>query len=895
MPSTRRGVAPTLRAAGPAVLVLAALAAATLGGAVPAAGQLPASPGTASRPTPPATAVAAPAVVGGPGSANYALAARWAPYKLEERVHSTMVEPRWIEGSDRFWYEWETTEGKTYWIVDPARGRKRPIFDNDRIAAELTRITRDPWDAQHLPIRKIRFLDARTLHFEVESSRDEEAVEEEADSLRREEQRQEEEDRSSSKKKKTRKKVHYFEYDVDTRTLRELEDYQAPDDHPEWASVSPDGRTVVYAKNHDLYMMAGAEYARILDARRGKSGEEADEAEEKVEDIQETRLTEDGEEHYSWAHPRADRGDTDRERAKNADKRKPSGVVWSSDSRRFALVRADQREVRDLWVIHSVGNERPELETYRYDMPGEKNVTQSELWIYDLAEGKAVKVTEADPWQDQDLDIATAREFRYPDSTEPRRRLWLEDGSDRLHYLRLSRDRHRAALMVADAATGEARVLIADSLNTYMETRNPERLPNGDILWWSERDGWAHLYRYDAAGRPLNRLTEGPFSVRGVEGVDAERGVVFFQAAGREPGEDPYYQHLYRVRLDGSDLRLVAPGDFDHRTEIGPRNRWVVDNFSRVNTIPAAVLRDAGGRAVMELETADFSRLAEAGWRMPEPFTVKAGDGVTDLYGVMYLPFDFDPGRRYPIIEYVYPGPQTEAVSKSFSTNRFEVGLAQLGFVVVTVGNRGGHPSRSKWYHNYGYGNLRDYGLEDKKVTVEQLAERHPFIDASRVGIYGHSGGGFMSTAAMLVYPDFFDVAVSSSGNHANDVYNRWWSETHHGVKEVVDDSGRVSFEYDIARNPDLAANLKGHLLLTTGDIDNNVHHANTLRMVEALIKANKRFDYFVFPGQRHGYGNMSDYWFWLRAEYFVKHLLGDPTGWSADILPLQREKPKTR
>ena len=220
--------------------------------------------------------------------------------------------------------------------------------------------------------------------------------------------------------------------------------------------------------------------------------------------------------------------------------------------------------------------------------------------------------------------------------------------------------------------------------------------------------------------------------------------------------------------------------------------------------------------------------------------------------------------------------------------------LAQFGFIVVTLGNRGGNPDRSKWYHNYGYGDLRDYGLADKKAVLEQLGDRHDFIDLDRVGIYGHSGGGFMSTAAMLVYPDFFKAAVSSSGNHNNDVYNRNWSETHHGVEEVVDDEGNVSFEFDIEKNSDLAANLKGHLLLTTGDVDNNVHHAGTFRMAEALIRANKRFDFFMFPGQRHGYGDMGDYWFWLRAEYFVKHLLGDDE-WNANLLQLQVEQPKTR
>jgi dipeptidyl-peptidase-4 len=348
------------------------------------------------------------------------------------------------------------------------------------------------------------------------------------------------------------------------------------------------------------------------------------------------------------------------------------------------------------------------------------------------------------------------------------------------------------------------------------------------------------------------------------------------------------------VNIDGTGLRLLTPGDFDHRASVSPSSRFVVDNYSRVNTVPAATLRDANGAEMLKLEEADLSKLAASGWQMPQPFTVKAADGITDLFGVMYLPFDFDPAKRYPIIAYVYPGPQTESVAKQFTTGTTEAALAQFGFVVITVGNRGGHPSRSKWYHNFGYGNLRDYGLADKKVAIEQLADRHSFVDIDRVGIYGHSGGGFMSTAAMLVYPDFFKVAVSSAGNHSNDIYNRWWSETHHGVKEVVGDSGRVTFEYSIATNQQLARNLKGRLLLTTGDVDNNVHPANTYRMAEALIRANKRFDLFVFPGQRHGFGNMSDYWYWLRAEYFVKHLLGDDR-WNADLMEMQREQAQTR
>ena len=822
-------------------------------------------------------------------TANYRLAGRFAPYKMQQLIFSTSVQPRWIEGSERFWYEWETSEGKSFHLVDPVQGTKRSIFDNDRIAAELTRITMDPWDGQHLPIRSIKFIDGNTLQFEVESSQDEEKKIDAEQEQEEEEEEQEQEEEESEKKEKVKKKVFHFEYNVGTQTLRELEDWEAPDNHPSWASVSPDSQTIIFARRHNLYMMSGVDYQQILDARRGKDGDEADEADEEIE-IDETQLSTDGEEQYSYAV--GERGDTDDEREENKDKRKEVNISWSKDSRRFSLVRSDRRKSGDLWVIHSVGNKRPQLETYKYDLPGEKDVSQQEIQIYDLQTRTMVTVDSVG-FKDQRLFTLSDRQFIYPDSDDPDRTLWLSDNSDELYFRRRSRDQHKVDVCVADAATGTVRVLLEERLNTYVETRNIERLASGDFLWWSERDGWAHLYRYGADGTLKNRLTEGPWSVRQVVGVDETRGVVYFRANGREQNEDPYYQHLYRVNLDGSRLRLVDPGDFDHRVSMGESNRFFVNNYARTNTAPASALYNAAGTKIMDLEEADFSRLMDAGYQFPEPYTVKAADRVTDLYGVIYKPFDFDPEKTYPIIAYVYPGPQTEAVSKFFSTNRYETALSQFGFIVITVGNRGGHPARSKWYHNYGYGNLRDYGLADKKAAIEQLSDRHNFIDIDRVGIYGHSGGGFMSTAAMLIYPDFFKVAVASSGNHNNDVYNANWSEKHHGVKEVVSDSGEVTFEYDIEKNSDLAKNLKGHLLLTTGDIDNNVHPAGTLRMAEALIRANKRFDFFIFPGQRHGYGDMSNYWFWLRAEYFVRHLLGDQH-WNPNIIELNLEKEQT-
>jgi dipeptidyl-peptidase 4 len=445
-------------------------------------------------------------------------------------------------------------------------------------------------------------------------------------------------------------------------------------------------------------------------------------------------------------------------------------------------------------------------------------------------------------------------------------------------------------IVEADTKTGESRIVIPERLNTYIETK-PLRLLNGgkQLIHWSERDGWGHYYLYDASGKLIRQITSGEFVCNSIEAVDEKTRTMYITAVGREPEEDPYYVHLYRVNIDTGDMKLLNPGVGSHGSTINDKNTYFIDTWSRVDTAPMSALYDTMGNKVLDLEKTDVSALLAQGYKFPETFAVKADDGVTDLYGVMYKPFDFDPAKKYPIIEFVYPGPQTESVTKTFSPRQANVSLAQFGFVVIEVGNRGGNPQRSKWYHNFGYGNLRDYGLADKKAAVEQLAKRHPWIDDTRVGIYGHSGGGFMSTAAMLVYPDFFKVAVSTSGNHDNSVYNRSWSEKHDGVKEVVDKEGNVTFEYDIDKNQDLAKNLKGKLLLMTGDIDNNVHPANTFRVIDALIRANKRFDFHIIPGKRHGYADATDWVFWIRADYFCRHLLGYSPD-SADMVELQRE-----
>jgi dipeptidyl aminopeptidase/acylaminoacyl peptidase len=863
---------------------------------------------------------------------NYELASRWMASKVGKLVFDVTVSPHSAEASDRFWYAFETAQGRRFMLVDPVRRTRTPLWDNAKMAAMLTSITRIPYDSQHLPIVPATVKWVRNdgaIRFEVEVPKDAKIVGEKpvdetkkeetkadetkgavkADEQKKEEIKKEEtkteeqkkEDMKDVKKDGVKKedvkkdeekeepkttRTLYFEYDLATGKVALLPDFKADPKKPGWAQVSPDGKTILFARGHNLFMMDAENYKLA----------QKDFGDQKVQEVQ---VTIDGVEHYGFERRLSEEARTTLKKDQKGDTGHKDGprvpaipAVWARDSSKFAMVRTDTRKVADLWVINSLAQPRPKLETYRYAMPGEENVDQQELLIFDRASRQRV-AAKADAFKDQTLQIATgvttARD-REKEKTEPK---WLGDGADTLYFLRSSRDLHRVDVCSASTATGAVKPIIEERLNTYIETQPLWTVGSGqEFIHWSERDGWGHYYLFDASGALKNQITSGEFVTGPITYVDEKLRVMYFMANGREPGEDPYLTHMYRVNLDGTGLKLLDPGDASHAAVMSDNGKYFIDTYSQVNTAPKSELFDATGLKVADLEQTDISALTDAGFKFPEPFKVKADDGVTDLYGVMYKPFDFDPGKKYPIIAYVYPGPQTESVTKTFSPRSASMSLANMGFIVVEVGNRGGNPQRSKWYHNYGYGNLRDYGLSDKKAAIEQLARKNAWIDLQKVGIYGHSGGGFMSTAAMLVYPDFFKVAVSSSGNHENNVYNRWWSEKHNGVKEVTDKDGKVKFEYAIDRNSDIAKNLKGRLLLVTGDMDDNVHMANTMRLADALIKANKRFDMFVLPGQRHAYGPMADYFFWVRADYFAQHLLGSSAD-TVDLLELSRETPQ--
>lgn len=782
---------------------------------------------------------------------NYAAAQRFTSAKVRQMIYPIPVDAKWLEHSNRFWYSYKTSEGTKWWLVDADRGTKRPLFDNHYMASEIARITKDPYDIQNIPITNIRFTaDEKAFRFSVTS-------------------KIEEVENPDTKKKE--KKRFTFEYNLSTKRLTVLEDHK-PTRIPNWGNISPDGQTIVYSKNYDLWMMDRENFDKLIENSKDST-------------VVETRITFDGVRGFGFG----DATVTSTDKIDTVMRRRID-VLWSPDSRRFAYTMKDTRAVEEMWIINNIARPRPTLQTYPYQMPGEKEVSQFFLYLVDVA-AKERQYVEVGAFKDQIVGLMEGKPVRKRfDDYTLESKVWM-GGNDSFIFERMSRDARRLDFCRVDVETLDVKAIIEERSNFYLEDR-PITLtdgPGSDIVHWSEENGWAHLYLYSWEGERIRQLTDGPWHVERVVDVDPRTKTIYFTANGREEGIDPNYTFFYRINFDGTGLRLLTPGDYSHSIRMSENRRYFVDNVSRIDDVPYSVLRNADGREVMELEKADLSRLFETGYKFPERFKVKAADGVTDLYGTLYLPYNLDSTKLYPVIEYVYPGPQEEGVQHMFHWPALTLDrLAQLGFVVMTVGNRGGAPHRSKWYHTFGSGNLRDYGLADKKTAAIQLADRYPFMDISRVGITGHSGGGFMSTAAILKYPDFFKVAVSRAGNHDNAIYNRGWGETHQGVKEEISAKGDTTFTFKVDNNQQIAGNLQGRLLLVTGDVDNNVHPANTILVVDALIRAGKRFDMLVLPGQAHQFGDMSEYFFWRMADYFSMWLMGDRRERPVDIPELR-------
>jgi dienelactone hydrolase len=600
------------------------------------------------------------------------------------------------------------------------------------------------------------------------------------------------------------------------------------------AVVSPDGKLAAYIKDYNLWM------------RELATGNE-------------TQLTIDGVKDFGYA--------TD-----NAGWRKSERpvLVWSPDSKKIATFQQDQRGASDMYLVTTnVG--APKLEQWKYPLPGEPIATIHRV-IVETDVPRVIRLQiPPDPHRSTICDDILCG-GTWADVE------WSADNRT-VAFVSTSRDHKKANLRVADATTGAIRDVYAETSPTQFESGtesvNWRYLPaSNEFIWHTERDGWGHLYLYDlTTGKLKNRITSGEFAVWELMKVDEQKRRLYFTAGGREKGRDPYFAHFYSVDFDGKNLTLLTPEDANHQITFSPNENYFIDNYSKPDVPTVAVLRDMNGKLIANLEKTDISRLMATGWKPPMPITVKGRDGTTDLYGLMYTPTRLDPNKKYPIINYIYPGPQGGSVgSRSFSAGRGDhQALAELGFVVVQI-EGSCNPLRSKKFHDACYGNMADNTLPDQITAMQQLAKKYPYIDIERVGIWGHSGGGYATAAAMFRYPDFFKVGISESGNHDNRNYEDDWGERYIGLLTTGAD-GKSNYEEQANQNH--AKNLKGKLLLAHGGMDDNVPPYNTYLVVDALVKANKDFDLIIFPNKRHGFGDYNPYMMRRRWDYFVRHLLG--------------------
>ncbi|MGI6643291.1 MAG: DPP IV N-terminal domain-containing protein [Bacillota bacterium] len=624
--------------------------------------------------------------------------------------------------------------------------------------------------------------------------------------------------------------------------LCDLETYQivkedVPCENPEEV-LSPDGKYAAFVRDYNVYV-------RVAD-----TGEEI-------------QLTTDGQERFGYGQsavsPLVTAGLVSEEtRAMWA---RPI-IHWSPDSRKILTFQLDNRNVKECYLIQSVpldGSKRPLLHRYPYVQPGDEAVSEVSAVVLDVERRKTVRA-KMDPMMD--IYYAGMQTWVY----------WTKGPKPRVYFAEATRMYRSARLHMMDPETGDTKCLFEDTAPPTGDKFHIAQIGDAqEFLWVSQRDNWAHIYLYDGVTGELKRqVTSGPWVVRGIARVDETNRIVYFEAGGREDGRDPYYRHLYSVGLDGGEIRLLTPEDAEHQVTFSPSGGYFVDTYSRIDLPPVHVVRKASGEMVCKLGEADISLLLETGWKYPERFSAKARDGVTDIYGMVIRPSNFDPTRKYPVIEANYSGPQTIRTPKAFGGGMgsskiwYDQALAELGFIVVTVDGLG-MAYRSKSFQDFAYKNLGDAGLDDHIAAFWQLADRYPYMDLSRVGIYGSSAGGYASTHAIMARPDFYKVAVSWAGNHDHRTDKAAWNERY---------MGPLGPHYEEQANSHLAANLKGKLLIMHGDMDENVPPASSVQLIDALIKANKDFDYLVLPNAPHAYG-MHPYIVRKRWDYFVKHLLG--------------------
>ncbi|MES2179127.1 MAG: DPP IV N-terminal domain-containing protein [Gemmatimonadota bacterium] len=742
-------------------------------------------------------------------AADYQRAEHHLTATMAPLVYGTGIRATWLP-DERFWYRVTTPAGAEFILVDPAKETRSRAFDAGKLAAGLSAAMGSLVDPNQLPFQALDYAPDGTLRLRVTGGK---------------------------------------RFDCNPETGRcgaALDDREAPalppaggrgggaSGRPE--SRSPDGKRAAFIRNYNLW---------VRDVSTGK----------------ETALTTDGVKNFGYATDNAGWTRSDR-----------PILLWSPDSKKIATFQQDERGVGQMYVVATRAG-HPELHAWPYPLPGDSIITTIQRVVIDVDAAKLTRLQmPADEHRSTLCDDISCRGDEWTDVE------WYADGSH-VAFVSVSRDHKAVKLRIADANTGAVRDVLQETVATQFESGNGKVnwhvLPaSNEVIWFSERDDWGQLYLYDlTTGKLKNQITTGVGNVTQLLRTDEKTRTLWFGCVGKTPGRDPYFKQFCRVGMDGKNFAILTPENGDHDVALSPSGRYFVDSYAQPNVAPVTVLRDAAGKLIATLEKADITRLVASGWKAPVPITVKARDGKTDLYGLMYTPSRLDSTKKYPVINHIYPGPQTGSVGgRGFNPARGDnQALAELGFIVVEIDGMG-TPWRSKSFHDAYYGKMGDNTLPDQVAGMKELAARYPFIDLDKAGIWGHSGGGFATADAMFRYPDFFRVGIAESGNHDNRVYEDDWGERYQGLLTRNPDG---TDNYSPEANQSLVKNLKGKLLLAHGTLDENVPPDNTTLVADALIKANKDFDLLMLPNQGHGYGAMSPYMMRKRWDYFVKNLMG--------------------
>jgi dienelactone hydrolase/WD40 repeat protein len=754
-------------------------------------------------------------------AADYARAEKFLGATVTPLVVGGSVSATWLP-DERFWYRSTTAAGSEFILVDPAKRTRAPAFDHVKLAAALSAAAGAAYTASQLPFQSIDLSpDGKTVSFNVGTKR--------------------------------------WSCDVQGAKCTEAGPATAGGGRGGGAPGAGEGRGGRGGGRGGPPVTSsdGKPLAMSPDGKRGVFIREWNLWVRDVAAGQEKQLTSDGVKYFGYATDNAGWSSSDR-----------AIVFWSPDSKKIATFQQDERSVGEMYLVNTPVNPvgHPTLRISKFPLPGDPVMAMLHRVIIGVDAGHIIRFQMPPDYHRATLgDNFSVRDLQ-----------WSPDTSQ-LAFISTSRDHKQAVLRVADAATGSVRTVMEETVPTQYESRAGCQVlwATGEVIWYSERDNWGHLYLYDlTTGKLKNQITTGEGPVMQIVRVDEKSRTIWFAAQGREKGEDPYFRHFYRIGMDGKNSVSLTPDEGDHAIQLSPSGRSLIDTCSRPDVPPVVTLRDGDGKLVMALEKADISKLLATGWKPPIRITMKAHDGKTDIYGLMFRPTNFDPAKKYPIVNNVYPGPQTGSTgSRSFTAARGDrQALAELGFIVVTIDGMG-TPGRSKAFQDAYYGAMgRDNTIPDQIAGMKELAQKYPWIDIDRAGIWGHSGGGFATTTAMFRFPDFFKVGIAESGNHDQRVNEDDWGERYQGLLVRKADG---TDNYEDEANQKYAGNLKGHLLLAHGTMDTNVPPYQTLLIADALIKANKDFDLLMLPNQGHGYGTASGYMMRRRWDYFVKWLLG--------------------